>query len=92
MVEQCLLAGLENIFTSASIGTISPEKLEAVAGESQDSKAERIRLTAKLEELEAGLKIINEESPRGRFSYLGRIINFSLCLLNCRRYVHALAY
>ncbi|OCL14500.1 hypothetical protein AOQ84DRAFT_358850 [Glonium stellatum] len=63
-VEQCLVAGLDEIFPPSGIDAIDNETLEAVAGESSDNKAERVRLEKKLGELKAGQKTIVEESPR----------------------------
>ena len=57
-VESCLMKKLEHILTPDVVMTLSDETVRDIAAESEESQAERRRLTEKLNSLEEGLKVL----------------------------------
>jgi hypothetical protein len=58
-IEKCLLEKLPKIFYPEVVIGLSDSVLESIAAETEDSKAERVSSTKKLEVLEATLKLLN---------------------------------
>jgi hypothetical protein len=58
-IEKCLLEKLSKIFYPEVVISLSDSVLESIAAETEDSKAERVSSTKKLEVLEATLKLLN---------------------------------
>lgn len=75
-IENCLLRPLEHIFSNQVINKMDDEEIERLAGESQEVKEERERLSRELKKLEAGMRTLstfnvdrpssNRPSPLGK--------------------------
>ena len=55
-IEDCLIGKLPSLFTSSNVAEMSDEELNFLAGETEESSAERGRLELKLGILEKGLQ------------------------------------
>lgn len=64
VVEACLLAHLSEILSPTSILEMPTDIVTSIAGEPEDSQAERERLTRKLAVLKAGLDICKRYASR----------------------------
>ncbi|OOQ90479.1 Dynamin family protein [Penicillium brasilianum] len=58
-IENCLLRPLEHIFSNQVINNMDDEEIEKLAGESQEVKEERERLSRELKKLEAGMRTLS---------------------------------
>ncbi|KAJ5370483.1 P-loop containing nucleoside triphosphate hydrolase protein [Penicillium cataractarum] len=58
-IENCLLRPLEHIFSNQVINSMDDEEIEKLAGESQEVKEERERLSRELKKLEAGMRTLS---------------------------------
>lgn len=75
-IENCLLRPLEHIFSNQVINSMDDEEIEKLAGESQEVKEERERLSRELKKLEAGMRTLSsfsaDRSSLSRSSALGK--------------------
>jgi hypothetical protein len=58
-IENCLLRPLEQIFSNQVINSMDDEEIEKLAGESQEVKEERERLSRELKKLETGMRTLS---------------------------------
>ncbi|CAO2656494.1 Nn.00g052970.m01.CDS01 [Neocucurbitaria sp. VM-36] len=65
-IEQCLLAGLPKIFSSATVRDMSDETIKAIASEPPSTLAERTRLRERVEILRRGIKTVRRIQPSFR--------------------------
>ena len=62
-IEQCLLAGLPEIFSSATIRDMSDETIKVIASEPPSTLTERMRLRERVEILRRGIKTVRRIQP-----------------------------
>ncbi|OKP14329.1 Interferon-induced GTP-binding protein Mx2 [Penicillium subrubescens] len=70
-IENCLLRPLEHIFSNQVINDMDDKEIEKLAGESQEVREERDRLSGELKKLEAGMRTLGTFAL-GRASVVGR--------------------
>ncbi|KAF3385512.1 Interferon-induced GTP-binding protein Mx2 [Penicillium rolfsii] len=71
-IENCLLRPLEHIFSNQVINDMDDEQIEKLAGESQEVREERERLSGELKKLEAGMRTLGTFAL-GRASVVGSV-------------------
>jgi hypothetical protein len=73
VIEECLLDEVPGIFTPEMVLDMEPEDIEKIAGETDESKAERASSTKKLHTLETTLNTLHRldrHKPKSRWRVL----------------------
>lgn len=60
-IENCVMAGLSDVFSPSFVAMLNEEQLASIASESQEIREERSRLQEKLDALKAGKRILQSQ-------------------------------